>query len=963
VKKNRPVLKKLLYIFIVLLVSIPVFAYFFFKSPSFPRLVKQFINSRTDRNVEIGSISLAKGPLVIIKDLTVKDAGEGRPFMVLPLIEIGISPSVLLKRSIDTVYIKKPKFFFTPKKHTKPEEKKVMPALLFSFKKISIEEGEVLIQIEEGRSFHVSAVNLSFAETDDKKAKVSGSLFLNEFNLTVPVEAALDIDGLNIEKGRLDITLRELEKLSFKDLEVLRHKKIKGSVNLGIDIFSEDGLGVKLTGSFLDLGINEHDKPFLLEDASGEFQTMFTISDNLSNIKIEAGGTFKSFLKGRQDNHKIDFKGVYNSKARELSIENASLSSSLLGSMDIHGRLNNFPSENPGLNLVLNGKSIPLHEIKRVLKGTAGGLMYELEAEGYAGVILSVTGNLKKPDITSEAEIIYENIELHKAGKMFPGFFAEKGFTIGGKGALRSSLKAVMREGKGPDISGRADFNITRGSFSSSDAYTAAEGLNMKVSGRFEFSLPLSKAKFSVDAKATDFEFLFGSFYGDFKNRGITLLLEGNYSRINDSLEVSRSDFGIKGVGTAMMSGKIENLTESPHFTTDVSLGKLQNKNAYNFFIKDTFKNRFTFLAGIETGGVTSVKLSVKGTADRFNANGDIDVNDMYILGKKSDLSVQGINISMPFNISYPEVDLSGDTRRFGSFRIQEISKAGLHIKDFEVFPAIWKNALIFKEDISVPVFGGHIRLMDVHYMNLLSPERELAFSISLDGIELDKVSKATKMPVFSGSISGSIPRASFTGGNFRTEGEILMELFGGEIKITGLSVNKILGPVPSIAASVKIREIDLGKLSNTFEFGHVSGILQGYVRDLVITKGQAQRFETVIETVEREGVSQRISVEALEKISILGSGSAAAVLSRGVYQFFKQYRYKKMGFRGSLRNDRFFLLGIEAEGNKEYIVKGGLIPPRVNVISYTQNVSFQEMVKRLNRVELAQGRKDRETE
>ena len=60
------------------------------------------------------------------------------------------------------------------------------------------------------------------------------------------------------------------------------------------------------------------------------------------------------------------------------------------------------------------------------------------------------------------------------------------------------------------------------------------------------------------------------------------------------------------------------------------------------------------------------------------------------------------------------------------------------------------------------------------------------------------------------------------------------------------------------------------------------------------------------------------------------------------------------MGFKCSLKNDKFVLIGIEVEGNKGYLVKGGLLPPKVNVISYTQNISFREMVKRLKRIQEA---------
>ncbi|NOZ69633.1 MAG: hypothetical protein GXP46_10435, partial [Deferribacteres bacterium] len=89
--------------------------------------------------------------------------------------------------------------------------------------------------------------------------------------------------------------------------------------------------------------------------------------------------------------------------------------------------------------------------------------------------------------------------------------------------------------------------------------------------------------------------------------------------------------------------------------------------------------------------------------------------------------------------------------------------------------------------------------------------------------------------------------------------------------------------------------------------------------------------------------------------ISILGTGSSSSILDRGIYRFFKEYRYEKLGFRASLKNDRLRLLGIENRGNTGYLVKGGLLPPKVDVISYNQDISFKEMVSRLKRVMSAQ--------
>jgi len=60
------------------------------------------------------------------------------------------------------------------------------------------------------------------------------------------------------------------------------------------------------------------------------------------------------------------------------------------------------------------------------------------------------------------------------------------------------------------------------------------------------------------------------------------------------------------------------------------------------------------------------------------------------------------------------------------------------------------------------------------------------------------------------------------------------------------------------------------------------------------------------------------------------------------------------MGFQGQLENDELLLLGIETEGDKGYIIKGAAFPPKVNVVSYTNRISFKEMINRLGRVDLS---------
>ncbi len=58
------------------------------------------------------------------------------------------------------------------------------------------------------------------------------------------------------------------------------------------------------------------------------------------------------------------------------------------------------------------------------------------------------------------------------------------------------------------------------------------------------------------------------------------------------------------------------------------------------------------------------------------------------------------------------------------------------------------------------------------------------------------------------------------------------------------------------------------------------------------------------------------------------------------------------MVFSGRLKDDNFILTGIERSGDKGYLIKGAFLPPRVDVVSYSQNISFKELVKRIRRVQ-----------
>jgi len=568
--------------------------------------------------------------------------------------------------------------------------------------------------------------------------------------------------------------------------------------------------------------------------------------------------------------------------------------------------------------------------------------------KGMSGDISILAG--RSPVIN--ATFLYKDIDIGRMSKkFFNDLLINHGWTVTGTGKLKTALTAEFPENGEPQLAGTNQLTLNNGGFSSADETIIGEGIEMKVSNSFEFSLPLGQLHFNIDSEATSFELLAGKFYGNFKDRVLSFSAKGAYVKENDSVQITESKLGLTRIGNIIMAGTVSKVTEKPLTEAHIRVTDFTNSEAYNFFIRDTFREEFPALALFEIDGESSADLDITETSGRFKARGEFQTTDMNISNKDHAKAISGISLTLPVSIEYPEVSETRRPFQFGTLKLTDVVWSGIKLKEVELTPSLWDNNLTFSRDVTVPVLGGDIIIRNISFNNIFSPERQLGFSLDIKNIDLGQASVAFSLPRFTGKVSGAIPGATLYQNKLLAYGEINMDLFGGSVRISDLSVDNISSPVASLKADIEFNGIDLGQLTSTFDFGHISGLVRGNFHDLVIVNGQAQRFNAFLESYKKKGIAQTINVEALRKISILGTGSSPSILYRGIYRFFKEYKYEKLGFRASLENDHLLLLGIEEDGKKGYLVKSGLLPPRVDVISYTQDISFKEMVSRLKRL------------
>jgi len=144
-----------------------------------------------------------------------------------------------------------------------------------------------------------------------------------------------------------------------------------------------------------------------------------------------------------------------------------------------------------------------------------------------------------------------------------------------------------------------------------------------------------------------------------------------------------------------------------------------------------------------------------------------------------------------------------------------------------------------------------------------------------------------------------------------------------------------------------------LSELTTDTAFGKIEGVLTGRLRDVEMAYGQPQRFNLLLETVRKKGISQKISVKAVENIAQIGGGQSPFMGLAGAFaSLFKTFPYKKIGIKANLENDVFTVNGTIREGGTEYLVKRGSFSG-VDIVNQNPDnrISFKDMVKRIKRI------------
>ncbi|PHS69733.1 MAG: hypothetical protein COB23_05580 [Methylophaga sp.] len=264
-------------------------------------------------------------------------------------------------------------------------------------------------------------------------------------------------------------------------------------------------------------------------------------------------------------------------------------------------------------------------------------------------------------------------------------------------------------------------------------------------------------------------------------------------------------------------------------------------------------------------------------------------------------------------------------------------------------------SSLVLLEPWQLPILDGELQLNEFSLHRPDGEHLKWTFDGLLTPISMESLSLALEWPLLHGKLSGVIPRVSYADKHIQVDGALLVKLFDGTTIIRDLQLNAPFGALPQLSANVDLTGLDLELLTQTFDFGKITGKLDGTMTNLRLSNWQPVQFDAHFATPDGDRSRRRISQKAVDNLSQIGGG-AGGLLSRSFLRFFEDFSYQRLGLSCQLRNEVCEMSGVGETEQGYYIVKGGGLPPRINVVGYTRRVDWPDLIERLKAVSQSSG-------
>ncbi len=259
-------------------------------------------------------------------------------------------------------------------------------------------------------------------------------------------------------------------------------------------------------------------------------------------------------------------------------------------------------------------------------------------------------------------------------------------------------------------------------------------------------------------------------------------------------------------------------------------------------------------------------------------------------------------------------------------------------------------------EGLRVNLLGGQFIVGPLQAQNLLQSTRQITLSTSIQHLDLHKLPQAAAAPPLVGTLEGAFPHIEITQGLLRTDGDFVLYIAGGSLRLTSLQGNDLFSPLPTIQCSITTEQpLSLEQLTHLYPIGAMSGSMDIDLQGFTLTGSVPTAFQLYFAVREHGGEPREITLRALNNL-LFTTGTTQ--IAAGLFGIGDTYRlpYRRFGVRATLQDDVLQLHGLyQDRGGKEYFMQAPPLGHGVSIINQVPNngISFQEFIRRLQAIVL----------
>jgi hypothetical protein len=399
-----------------------------------------------------------------------------------------------------------------------------------------------------------------------------------------------------------------------------------------------------------------------------------------------------------------------------------------------------------------------------------------------------------------------------------------------------------------------------------------------------------------------------------------------------ETLQLDDAILHIHKVGRLNLKGQMQ-LADRKITQLEADLPALDLATAFPVLFKPLLENSIVYNA--EMAGNIAFKANI---VDSELKSLDIKLTDVDIEDENQKFAFYKLNAHIPWDYDdVKQVELS-----YLNGHLLNVPLGNTQL-EAEVIRIAWTAP-----NIRLPILDGALNLSDISAARIAG-QWYWHLGADISPIDMAQLSQSLDLPIMQGTVAGIIPKVTYSTGILTTNGEMQFSLFDGDITVDHLVLFKPLSIAPKLNADMHLRNLDLGKLTDTFSFGTIKGKLDGEVSGLVMENWRPVAFDANVKSSPGK-YRKKISQRAVENISALGGAGAANAVQRSILRFFDEFNYANIGLSCKLNNNICEMNGLTSTQGGYTIVEGSGIPA-ITVKGFNQTVAWNELLSRIKRI------------